>query len=214
MLKCYSYLIQKADCNVEIPENFFPSNYVEKNNNNKFELIGIVSHLGETGIGGHFIAICKHSIDGKWRMYNDSIVSECKNDYLKKGTPYILFYKKIISNKSNNKQNIVDINQGINNELLPNLNNGFNNINNIANYNMLQMIMNNNFSQNINNNYPLNMNNNFQQNMNNNFSQNINNNFPQNMNYNFPQNMNNNYPQNMNNNFIQNMNNNTLFLYS
>ena len=226
------------NCNVEIPETFLPSNYVEKNNNNKYELIGIVSHLGESGMGGHFIAICKHSIDGKWRIYNDSIVTECQNDYLKKGIPYILFYKKMISNGMNYKQNIANINQGIDNMSHPNLKNQFNN--NIVNNNMLQMNMNNNFSQNINNNFrknrnnnlslsvndnfseninnniSQNINNNFPQNkknnlslsMNNNFSQNMNNNFYQNMNNNFPQNMNNNFPQNMNNNFQQNMNNN------
>ena len=174
------------NCNVEIPETFLPSNYVEKNNNNKYELIGIVSHLGESGMGGHFIAICKHSIDGKWRIYNDSIVTECQNDYLKKGIPYILFYKKIISNEINYKQNIVNINQGIDNMSHPNIKNRLNN-NNIVNYNMLQM------------------------NMNNNFSPNMNNNFQQNMNFNFPQNMNNNFQQNMNNNFVQNMNNNINF---
>ena len=45
-------------------------------------------------MGGHFIAFCKHYKDGKWRCYNDSVVTECQNDYLNKGTPYILFYKK------------------------------------------------------------------------------------------------------------------------
>ena len=82
------------NCHVNIPEVFCPSNYVENEKNKCFSLIGVVSHFGESGMGGHFIAFCKHNIDGKWRCYNDSIVTECKNDYLQKGTPYILFIKK------------------------------------------------------------------------------------------------------------------------
>ena len=83
------------NCYVQIPEKFNASNIVEnKSENNEYELVGIVSHFGESGMGGHFIAFCKHNKDLKWRCYNDSIVTECPNDYLNKGTPYILFYKK------------------------------------------------------------------------------------------------------------------------
>ena len=72
------------NCNVEIPEIFDASNYIEfKSQNNNYELVGIVSHFGESGMSGHFIAFCKHNIDGKWRCYNDSVVTECENDYLK-----------------------------------------------------------------------------------------------------------------------------------
>ena len=38
---------------------------------------------------------------------NDSIVTECKDDYLKKGIPYILFYKK--DNINNQLYNINQI---------------------------------------------------------------------------------------------------------
>ena len=83
------------NCHVQIPEKFNTSNYVEnKIQNDEYELIGIVSHFGENGMGGHFIAFCKHNKDNKWRCYNDSIVTLCSDDYLNKGTPYILFYKK------------------------------------------------------------------------------------------------------------------------
>ena len=85
------------NCQVNIPEIFNASNYIDKKSqNDDYELIGIVSHLGESGMGGHFIAFCKHNIDGKWRCYNDSIVTECQDDYLYKGIPYILFYKKCL----------------------------------------------------------------------------------------------------------------------
>ena len=186
------------NCHVEIPEIFAPSIYVEKDKDNKFELIGIVSHFGESGMGGHFIAFCKHSIDGKWRIYNDSTVTECQNDYLQKGTPYILFYKKVFLNGNNCIQNLNGMNQGIFNIPQNNIYNQFNN-NNIYNYNLQQMNQNNNF--------PLNMNNISQQNMfmniNSQQNMNMNNNFQPNINMNnyFQQNM------NMNNYFQSNMNN-------
>jgi len=83
------------NCYVQVPEKFNASNFVDnKSPNDEYELIGIVSHFGESGMGGHFIAFCKHYNDGIWRCYNDSVVTECQNDYLNKGTPYILFYKK------------------------------------------------------------------------------------------------------------------------
>jgi len=84
------------NCNVKVPEKFNASNYIDKKNQNAdYELIGIVSNFCENGMKGNFIAFCKHNIDGKWRCYDDSDVTECSNDYLTKGTPYILFYKKI-----------------------------------------------------------------------------------------------------------------------
>jgi hypothetical protein len=67
--------------NVQIPEIFYPLNYVVNEKNSYFNLIGVVSHFGESGMGGHFIAFCKHNIDRKWRCFNDSIVTESQNDY-------------------------------------------------------------------------------------------------------------------------------------
>ena len=76
------------------------TNYVELKENNgwKYELIGVVTHLGESGESGHFIAYCKSPIGGGWYQYNDELVFEVKNfekeirDY---AMPYILFYQKI-----------------------------------------------------------------------------------------------------------------------
>ena len=168
------------NCNVQIPEIFCPSNYVQNEKNKYFKLIGVVSHFGESGMGGHFIAFCKHNIDGKWRCYNDSIVTECQNDYLKKGTPYILFYQK----KSNSVKNIEEKNKVNYNLNSCNINNYSNNITNQNNSNEIQINMvNNNFQPN----FDIKNNNNIQQNMNmNNYNKmmNINNNIYQNMNFN------------------------------
>ena len=145
------------NCHVQIPELFDSSQYVElKNENNIFELTGIVSHLGESSMEGHFIAFCKHNIDGKWRCYNDSIVTESNKDYLNKGTPYILFYKKMnIENeaKDNKKENQIN-----NNIINMNVNNQFNLNNNIYQGSMFPY---NNYNQQYNMNYQQNMNNNF-----------------------------------------------------
>ena len=194
-------------CKVDIPKKFNTLNYVEKENCT-FKLIGIVSHFGESGMGGHFIAFCEHNIDKKWRCYNDSIVTECKDDYLQKGTPYILFYEKENINVNNNSNKSQDINI-VNNNFIPqfNINNQYKNNfgsfygnnsqqnNNIYN-NMINNTQQNNINMNYSNHYNMLMNNYNNMNLNNNFSPNIN------MNNYLGQNMN----MNLSNNFGQNMN--------
>ena len=65
----------------------FPNNY------RYYELIGVITHLGESGASGHFIAICKSRVNRQWYFFNDDIALPCTfNDALNKGTPYILFY--------------------------------------------------------------------------------------------------------------------------
>ena len=119
------------NCKVEIPEIFYSSNYEERDKNKKYELIGVVSR-----IESNFVAFCKHSIDNKWRCYNDSIVTECQNDFLNKGIPYILFYKKVVIAKNDNAYiNPNSIYQSLNN-------NPFNNDN--MNNNLQQNMMINN----------------------------------------------------------------------
>jgi hypothetical protein len=70
--------------------------YIE--NGCKYKLMGVISHLGESGMGGHFIAYCKDPITKNWYKYNDSIVNEVK-DFKKEvidfAMPYLLFYEKI-----------------------------------------------------------------------------------------------------------------------
>ena len=223
------------NCNVIIPENFDASNYMENKTNSKeiYKLVGVVSHLGESGMGGHFIAFCKHNIDNIWRCYNDSIVTECQGDYLTKGIPYILFYKKKISdtnkknynNKNNNFQNILNINSfNSQNNMMNNFNNinmknnGMNNINmknnmmnSMNNINMMNnnIMMNNNMINNnmMSGNNMMNYNNMNYNNMMNNNMMNGNNM----MNYN---NMMNNNMMNYNNMINNNMINNNMNYYN
>ena len=69
---------------------------MKQSNNLIYHLYAIVTHLGPSSMGGHFIAFCKSPIDNQWYKYNDAIV-ECVgnfyNDIHNFGVPYILFYE-------------------------------------------------------------------------------------------------------------------------
>ena len=63
-----------------------------------YRLIGVITHMGESGASGHFIAYCRSPIDNQWYQYNDDIVSKVinvKNEIIEKNFPYILFYEKL-----------------------------------------------------------------------------------------------------------------------
>ena len=83
---------------IDFEENLDLKNYVEFFKDQAFyELIGVVTHYGESGASGHFMARCKSPIDGYWYLYNDAIIQKLeyftKQNFLQ-GNPYILFYKK------------------------------------------------------------------------------------------------------------------------
>ena len=81
-------------CDLDFPLDLDISKYVENNSSpKKYDLIGIISHLGKSDMDGHFIALCKH-FDDNWYMFNDAIVSNISQNNIRKiGTPYILFYQ-------------------------------------------------------------------------------------------------------------------------
>ena len=76
------------------------SNFIQTRTNNemiKYDLIGVVTHMGESGASGHFIASCKSPIDGQWYQYNDDLVyriNNFNNEILNYAMPYVLFYQK------------------------------------------------------------------------------------------------------------------------
>ena len=74
-------------------------NYIENvNTGYNFQLIGVITHIGESGMGGHFIAYCKHPISNQWHKYNDGLVNEVtdfQNEIINFAMPYLLFYQKI-----------------------------------------------------------------------------------------------------------------------
>ena len=75
------------------------SNYIEmKNTGFMYDLVGVVTHMGESGGSGHFIAVCRSPIDQQqWYKYNDDLVFPVGNfvtEVINYAMPYILFYQK------------------------------------------------------------------------------------------------------------------------
>jgi ubiquitin C-terminal hydrolase len=78
---------------------------INPNSPKLFYLCGVITHLGESGIGGHFIAYCRNNINDNFTFYNDSTVSQASineaisykisDNEMEKRTPYILFYHYI-----------------------------------------------------------------------------------------------------------------------
>jgi len=63
-----------------------------------YELINVITHVGNYDSSGHFIATCKSFVDNRWYRYNDAVVSEITNfekDIVDFGEPELLFYKRI-----------------------------------------------------------------------------------------------------------------------
>jgi len=85
---------------INFMEDLDLSNYIEyKNTGVKYKLIGVITHIGESGMGGHFIAYCKDPISQSWYKYNDAIVSDIQDQDFQKevinfAMPYLLFYQK------------------------------------------------------------------------------------------------------------------------
>ena len=64
----------------------------------KYNLYGVITHIGQSGPSAHFVASCKSPIDNKWYRYNDAMVNPITNiqkEIIEYGTPYILFYQKL-----------------------------------------------------------------------------------------------------------------------
>ena len=76
----------------------------DQNWKKKYFLMGVISHIGESGSSGHFIAFCRNRPHTPFFCYNDASVYKMKkiddvlgkfqsNNIYEKKTPYILFYK-------------------------------------------------------------------------------------------------------------------------
>ena len=84
---------------INFVENLNLSNYIQfANTGVNYDLIGVISQLGENGLAGHFIAFCKNPISKAWFKYNDAIVTPVtnfKSEVIDYANPYLLFYQKI-----------------------------------------------------------------------------------------------------------------------
>ena len=107
-------ILNRGRNNQDFNEEFiFPSeldlsieNYVIVNNNpdcnTHFYLQSVITHLGESGAGGHFIAYCRNGPKEEFLCYNDAVVSKAtekdamrtniSENVYEKRTPYILVY--------------------------------------------------------------------------------------------------------------------------
>ena len=87
------------DVKINFTEDLNLFNYIQYNNTGcLYKLIGVITHYGESGMGGHFIAYCRDPITFGWFKFNDSIVSKAdnfQNEVINVGMPYLLFYQKI-----------------------------------------------------------------------------------------------------------------------
>ena len=90
---------KQFDVKLNFYEDLNLSKYIEKQETGvNYKLIGVITHLGESGMSGHFIAFCKDYSDNLWYKFNDAIVSEVedfKKEVIDFGMPYLLFYQKV-----------------------------------------------------------------------------------------------------------------------
>ena len=122
---------KKYNKTVEFYEKINLSNYIDEEQKNKhsneYKLIGVITHFGNSGLYGHYIAICLCD-DNNYYLFNDIDVKRINADlskkenmkYIYKGSAYILFYQKIeknnikknkiIGNKIYSKKNNININ--------------------------------------------------------------------------------------------------------
>ena len=88
---------KEFDVKLNFVEDLNLNNYIEeKRAGTQYELFGVITHIGESGMSGHFIAYCKDLWDKTWYKYNDAIVSKVgnfKTEVVDYAMPYVLFYK-------------------------------------------------------------------------------------------------------------------------
>ena len=86
------------DVKINFVEYLDLSNYIQDFNSGvKYKLIGVITHMGESGMSGHFIAYCRDPISGSWHKYNDAIVTQVndfQSEVINYAMPYLLFYEK------------------------------------------------------------------------------------------------------------------------
>ena len=64
-----------------------------------YDLVAVCTHMGSSGIGGHYIAYCKDPIkESLWHKFNDAGHSLCSFEETKKNSPYLLIFKKTNKN--------------------------------------------------------------------------------------------------------------------
>ena len=98
----FIFILNRGKNNIHSVKMNYPiileiGDFIESNKTpNKYELIGVITHLGLSGPGGHFVAFCKDPIDEKWYKYNDEKITPANRFSIhNEGIAYILFYRFI-----------------------------------------------------------------------------------------------------------------------
>uniref|UniRef100_A0A915MQY5 ubiquitinyl hydrolase 1 n=1 Tax=Meloidogyne javanica TaxID=6303 RepID=A0A915MQY5_MELJA len=111
-LKRFNFLTgshkKKNDTNVYALEELDMSSYIDnqhsledlskdkvETNANKYDLSCIIYHHGCTFSSGHYTAATRNFLDGKWRLFNDTEVSDkSQNEICTSDCSYMLFYQR------------------------------------------------------------------------------------------------------------------------
>jgi ubiquitin C-terminal hydrolase len=93
---------RKINRNIDVPkticfEDLFHTNSEETSVKASYELFATVDHHGHSG-GGHYTSYSKHSVSGKWIMYDDDTGTEVPDVVINNST-YIVMYRKASDTK-------------------------------------------------------------------------------------------------------------------
>ena len=81
---------------IKLEEIIDITKFVEfKGDNNRYKLISVITHLGQSGASGHFIAYCYVEKEQGWFKFNDAIVTPSSFQEASYGDSYIVIYKRI-----------------------------------------------------------------------------------------------------------------------
>ncbi|KAL8516501.1 hypothetical protein ACS0TY_014953 [Phlomoides rotata] len=105
-LKRFSYsrsMKHKLDTFVNFPiHDFDLTNYIANKNNTRrqiYELYALTNHYGGMG-SGHYTAHIKLLDENRWYNFDDSHISPINEDDVKSTAAYVLFYKRVNSDRS------------------------------------------------------------------------------------------------------------------
>ena len=62
-----------------------------------YELVAVSSHIGRSGVSGHYIAYCKNQSqnDSNWYKFNDSTISRVSFEKINEESPDVLIFKRV-----------------------------------------------------------------------------------------------------------------------
>ena len=87
------------DVKKKFGENLDLEKYIEsEKDSRKYKLIGVITHIGDSSMDGHFISYCREPFEnGEWNKYNDAFVTKVgdfKKEVIDFAMPYVLFYQR------------------------------------------------------------------------------------------------------------------------